>query len=239
MHPIPQTQARNLILSALPEKEYNQLLPELEPITMQLGEIIHQPNERIKYVHFPQDSIVSSVTFLNNGTSVEAGIVGREGTTGVSVALGRETSPRQVSVQSAGDCLRIKTDKFRAALKQLEVLEFLVRQHISAFVSQTSQIIACNAHHSIDARLARWLLMTQDRVESYELLLTQDFMAQMLGVHRPGVTIAALSLKEAGIIDYRRGNITICDRAGLEKISCECYKVIKKEYDSYLNAINH
>jgi CRP-like cAMP-binding protein len=234
-----QTQIRNLILSALPAEEFNQLSPDLELIRMELADIVHQPDEPIEYVYFPENSIISSVTYLADGTSVEAGITGKEGTTGVVIALGRTTSSRQANIQSAGDCFRIKANRFRAALERRGVLELLVRQFISSYLSQMSQIIACNSTHSIEERIARWLLMVQDRVETKELYLTQDFLSQMLGVHRPGVSMAAGKLKEAGIIDYQRGNITICNRTSLEEITCECYEVIKTEYDSYLNANNH
>jgi CRP-like cAMP-binding protein len=235
---VPQEQIGNLILSALPEEEYNRLLPELELIKMEIGDLIHRPDEVIEYVHFPQDSIVSSVTYLDDGTSVEAGVIGREGTTGIATALSNTTSPLEVSVQIPGDCLRIKADRFKQALEDNPVLERLVHRHIFAYITQLAHVNACNAHHVLEQRLARWLLMCRDRVNSDVLPVTQEFIAQMLGVHRPGVTIVALNLKEAGIINYRRGEITICDRARLEKASCKCYEAIKKDYDDYLKFDN-
>jgi CRP-like cAMP-binding protein len=235
---VTQKQIGNLILSALPEEEYNRLLPDLEPIKMEIGELIDRPYEVIEYVHFPQDSIVSSVTYLDDGTSVEAGVIGREGTTGIAIALSNTKSPLEVSVQIPGDCLRIKADRFKQALEDNPVLKRLVHRHIFAYIAQVSHVNACNAHHVLEKRLARWLLMCRDRVNSDTVSLTQDFMAQMLGVHRPGVTLVALNLKEAGIINYRRGEITICDRTRLEKASCKCYEAIKKDYDDYLKPNN-
>jgi CRP-like cAMP-binding protein len=235
---VPQEQIGNLILSALPEEEYNRLLPELEPIKMEIGDLIHRPDEVIEYVHFPQDSVVSSVTYLDDGTSVEAGIIGREGTTGIATALSNTTSPLEVTVQIPGDCLRIKADGFKQALEDNSVLKRLVHQHIFAYITQLAHVNACNAHHVLEQRLARWLLMCRERVNSDVLPITQEFIAQMLGVHRPGVTLVALNLKEAGIINYRRGEITICDRAKLEEAACKCYEAIKKDYDDYLKLDN-
>lgn len=235
---IPQEQIGNLILSALPEEEYRQLLPELEPIKMEIGDIIHRSDEVIEWVHFPQDSIVSSVTYLDDGTSVEAGVIGREGTTGIATALSNTKSPIEISVQIPGGCLRIKADGFKQALEDNPVLKRLVHQHIFAYITQVAHVNACNARHVLEQRLARWLLMCRERLDGDVLPLTQEFIAQMLGVHRPGVTIVALNLKEAGVINYRRGSITICDRAGLKKAACRCYEAIKKEYDGYLKLDN-
>ena len=220
----------NFILSGLPEAEYGEIAPDLQLVEMKRHDIINQPYEYVEYVYFPETSLVSSVKIFENGASVETGSIGREGVSSISAALSKRPSPRQSIVQIPGEGYRIKADKFRAALKRNGLLSELVSEFIFTNFTETAQCVACNSHHSVAERLAKWLLISQCKTNRKELELTQDFIAQMLGIHRPGVTIAAVSLKEAGLIDYRRGLVTIIDKEGLEEFSCECYETLKSYY---------
>jgi CRP-like cAMP-binding protein len=235
MNYVAQSEIGNQFLSLLPEEEYKQLLPGLEQVRMEIGDPIHEADEPIEYVYFPINCIVSQVTTLSDGFSVEAGIIGREGCSGVEFTFYRTTSPRPTHIQLAGDSLRIKVDKFQAALEQSSALDKLMRRFTFAYFAQVTQVIACNSHHRVEERLARWLLMCHDRMDGNELRITQEFISQMLGVHRPGVSIAIVALKDAGLVSNQRGVIVIEDRAGLEKAACECYEVINSEYNKYLN----
>ncbi|MDQ4121635.1 MAG: Crp/Fnr family transcriptional regulator [Acidobacteriota bacterium] len=235
MNYVAQTERENQFLSLLPEPEYKQLLPELERVRMEIGNPVHEADEPIPYVYFPITCIISQVTELRDGFTVEAGVIGREGCSGVDFALCRNTSPRPTHIQLAGDSLRMKADRFQAALDESSVFDKLMRRFTSAYLSQVAQVIACNSHHRVEERLARWMLMCHDRAEGNELRITQEFIAQMLGVHRPGVSIAIVALRDAGLISNQRGVIIIKDRAGLEEATCECYEEINREYERYLN----
>ena len=221
---------KNFILSGLPEAEYREIAPDIQSVEMNRNDIINRPYEHVQYVYFPETSLVSSVKIFENGASVETGSIGREGVSSISAALSKRPSPRQSIVQIPGEGYRIKADKFRAALKRNGLLSELVSEFIFTNFTETAQCVACNSHHSVAERLAKWLLISQCKTNRKELELTQDFIAQMLGIHRPGVTIAAVSLKEAGLIDYRRGLVTIIDKEGLEEFSCECYETLKSYY---------
>ena len=227
------SQINNVILSRLPENEYQELLPDLQFVEMKSHAIINRPHERAEYVYFPENSLVSTVTVFEDGTSVETGCIGKEGTTGTTIALSKKQSPRESIVQIPGEGWRIKADRFQAALKREGLLAQLVSEFIFAYLTEAAQCAACNSHHDISARLAKWLLISSYKTGRTEFHLTQDFIAQMLGVHRPGVTLVAINLKEAGLINYRRGLITIIDKEGLEDITCECYEAIKSQYESY------
>ncbi|HEX8264080.1 MAG TPA: Crp/Fnr family transcriptional regulator [Pyrinomonadaceae bacterium] len=227
------SQINNVILSRLPEKEYKELLPDLQFLELKSHDVIHRPHEHIEYVYFPENSLISSVTVFEDGTSVETGTIGREGMTGVTIALSKKQSPRESIVQIPGEGWRIKADRFQAALKREGLLAQLASEFIFAFLTEAAQCAACNSHHEITARLAKWLLISSYKTGRTEFHLTQDFLAQMLGVHRPGVTLVAINLKEAGLINYRRGIITITDKEGLEEQTCECYEAIKSQYESY------
>lgn len=227
------SQINNVILSRLPENEYTELLPDLQFVEMKSHDVIHRPHGTIEYVYFPENSLVSSVTVFEDGTSVETGTIGREGMTGVTISLSKKQSPRESIVQIPGEGWRIKADRFQAALKREGLLGQLVSEFIFAFLMEAAQCAACNSHHDITARLAKWLLISSYKTGRTEFHLTQDFLAQMLGVHRPGVTLVAINLKEAGLINYRRGLITIIDKEGLEDVACECYEAIKSQYESY------
>ena len=238
MNYIAQSEIGNQFLALLPEAEYRRLLPDLDFVKMQIGDSIQEQNEIIKDVYYTINCVVSKVTVLGDGFSVEAGIIGREGCSGIEIALLNETSPCSTNIQLPGNSLRMKVDKFKAALEDNRGLDRLMRRFTFAYLSQVGQVVSCNSHHKIEARLSRWLLMCRDRTEGNELRITQEFIAQMLGVHRPGVTLATLSLKDAGLISNHRGVIIIENRTGLEEITCECYEAIKREYNSCLNANN-
>jgi CRP-like cAMP-binding protein len=235
---VSQSEIRNHFLARLPEDEYKQLLPDLEQVKMEIGDPIQEPYEPIEYVYFPINCVISQVTALDDGFSVEAGVIGREGCSGIELTLLNKTSPRSTHIQLPGHSLRIKSDKFIAALEQSTALDRLMRRLTFAYLTQVAQVVACNSHHNIETRLARWLLMCHDRTDGNELRITQDFISQMLGVHRPGVSIGIIALKNAGLVNNQRGVIIIENRAGLEEIVCECYDAINREYNKYLDSHN-
>jgi CRP-like cAMP-binding protein len=226
----------NQLLGALPAYEFNEIQANLEPVKMRKGDVLYEPGDKIDWVYFPDDSIVSQVTVFEDGGSVESGIVGREGMTGVSFLLSRTNLSRETTVQMSGTGYRIRTDKFENVLEQ-SGLKKLVSEYSSAFYNQVAQAGACSSHHSSHQRLARLLLMCADRTDGVRFHLTHDSIAQMLGVYRPCVTMAALEFKEQGLITYSRGDITITDRRGLELASCECYDVINECYRHYLSLL--
>ncbi|HLL14419.1 MAG TPA: Crp/Fnr family transcriptional regulator [Pyrinomonadaceae bacterium] len=228
------TPTRNRILNALPPEEFERLSAYLEPVELMLGEVLYRPNEPITHVYFPNVGTVSIVCQLEDGKSVEAGMVGNEGMFGVCVFLGSVTSPLQAVVQLPGNALRMRADVLRAEFKRGEHLQDLLLRYTQAFIIQIAQTAACNRIHPIDGRLARWLLMCQDRAASGELQLTHEFIAVMLGTRRAGVSEAAAKLQDEGIIRYRRGHVSILNRHGMEGKSCECYPVVKKEFDRLL-----
>lgn len=227
--------SENFFVSALPEEDYGRLQPHLESVEMGIGDFVHKPNEPIHYIYFPENAVVSIVTFLKDGSSTETGIVGKEGVAGIIAVLADDVSPREATVQVADGLLRIEAEKFKEEFHRGGALQRLSLRFVFAFMSQLSQNIACAHHHRIEARLARWLLMIHDRIEGNDLEITQGFIAQMLGVQRTGVSENASKLQEQGLIEYSRGHITILDRQGLEVVTCECYQAIKEAYDNYLN----
>ncbi|MDQ4121443.1 MAG: Crp/Fnr family transcriptional regulator [Acidobacteriota bacterium] len=229
-----QIESKNLFLSALSAEELKKISPHLETVKLEYRQVLHRSGERYDYVYFPEDSIVSIVNTFEDGSSIEAGMIGKEGIVGISVILSDGVSPRQTTVQQSGAALRIKTEAFKATFNESSELRALALKYVYAFYSQVSQNTACNRYHSLDGRLAKWLLMCHDRSETGELMLTQDFMAQMLGVHRPGVTLAAMALQEKELINYVRGNIKITDKAGLEALTCDCYRIIRASEQQYL-----
>lgn len=235
MKPQTSPRSKNFFLESLPEENYNRLKPHLECLDGKLGRVLHEPNEPIQYVYFPETAVVSIVTFLEDGSNVETGIVGNEGIVGVGIILSDDVSPRQDTVQVEGTCLKMKAQVFKEEFGRGGELNRLALRYVFAFISQISQNAACNNRHRIDTRLARWLLSLHDRVEGDELRITQEFIAQMLGVHRPSVSENAVKLQEQGLIKYVRGRVEILDRKGLEGIACECYREIKRANDKYLN----
>lgn len=221
----------NRILNSLTSSEYEHLFSYLEPVKLWLGEVLCRSDEPITHVYFPNRGTVSIVSVFEDGGSVEVGMVGNEGMFGVSVFLGSISTPLEAVVQLPGDGLRMRADILRKEFQKGGQLQDLLLRYTQAFITQVAQNAACNRAHKIDGRLARWLLMCQDRAHSSELELTQEFIATMLGTRRASVTEAAGQLQEMGLISYRRGHININDRAGLEAHSCECYPIVKKEFN--------
>ena len=229
----------NRILNALTRSEYERLAADLEPVTLWQGEVLYRPGQPITHVYFPNRGTVSVVSLFEDGGSVEVGMIGNEGMFGVNVFLGSVSTPLEAVVQLPGDGLRMRAGVLTNEFQKGGQLQDLLLRYTQAFITQIAQTAACNRIHPIDGRLAKWLLMCQDRTHSKELELTQEFIATMLGVRRAGVTEAAGQLKAAGLIDYRRGQVTIVDRGRLEAISCECYPLVKKEFNRLVGGNGH
>lgn len=215
----------NRLLAALPRAEYRHLLASLEPVTLAFGEILCEPGDAIRHVYFPNDSLVSLIALADRQLAVEVGMVGREGMVGVAFALGIARSPVRALVQGGGTAMRMKAAPFRRELRQSLPLQREVLLYTHELMVQVAQTAACNRFHVVEARLARWLLMTRDRVGSDHFRLTQEFIGHMLGVRRVGVTNAAHALKQRRLIDYSRGSIEIINGPGLEAAACACYKL--------------
>ena len=216
----------NKILASLSRAEYLRVLPHLESVTLAFGEVLFEPGDQIKHVYFPNDSLVSLLTLVDQHLALEVGMVGREGMVGNAVALGIDVSPVRAMVQGAGTALQMRAASFRKELRQSRSLQHEVHLYTHLLMGQIAQTAACNRFHVIEARLARWLLMTRDRVGSNYFRLTQEFLGHMLGVRRVGVTKAAHALKQRKLIDYNRGEISIIDGHRLEDASCSCYKMV-------------
>ncbi len=229
-------QGENAILARLPRKEYERLATHLEPVPLPHKKTLYESYEPVKYIYFPLRGMISLVTNMENGASVEVGVVGREGLSGIHAALGAESSPNENMVQIGGDGLRMRLDALRAEIKQGGVLQDLILKYTHGLMIQMSQTAACNRLHLVEERLARWLLMSHDRALSDDLPLTHEFLAMMLGTRRAGITGAALSLQAEGLISYTRGHIHILDRKGLENFTCECYSIIKGEFDRLVSS---
>jgi CRP-like cAMP-binding protein len=225
----------NRLLATLPKNEYKRLLPKLKTVNLVLGEVLYEPGAAIKYVYFPNDSIISLISELSETSWLEVGMVGNEGMAGLAVFMGVNSSSTRALVQGAGTAMRMSSAAVRTEANRLGNLHHLLHRYSHSLLTQVSQSSACNRFHFVDARLARWLLMTKDRLGAEEFPLTQEFLASMLGVRREGVSKAAGALQAAKLIRYRRGMITVLNRRGLEAKSCECYAIIKAETDAYLN----
>jgi CRP-like cAMP-binding protein len=225
---------RNHLLDALPVDDYSRLKSQLEPVPMKLGEVLYEPGGRLKYVYFPTTSIVSLLYVMEDGASAEIAVVGNEGMLGISLFMGGETTPSHAVVQSAGYGIRLKAQLLKDEFARFGPMMHLLLRYTQALITQMAQTAVCNRHHSVDQQLSRWLLLSLDRLESSELSMTQELIANMLGVRREGVTEAAGKLQKAGLIHYQRGKITVLDRPGLEARVCECYAVVKTEFDRLL-----
>ncbi|MDP5064166.1 MAG: Crp/Fnr family transcriptional regulator [Haliea sp.] len=225
---------QNHLLDALPAPERARLFPHLELIDMPLGLSVCEPGMRMQHVYFPTTCIVSLLYVLEDGASAEIAVVGNEGIVGVSLFMGGETTTSRAVVQGAGHAYRLRAQLLKDAFFLAGPLQELLLRYTQALITQTAQTAVCNRHHKLDAQLCRWLLLSLDRVGSNELLMTQELIANMLGVRREGVTEAAGNLQRAGLIHYSRGKITVVDRPGLEARVCECYKVVKAEFDRLL-----
>ena len=224
----------NHLLNALPPGDYERLAPFLEPVPMSLGDVLYEPGMRMRYVYFPTTSIVSLLYVMEDGASAEIAIVGNEGILGISLFMGGETTPSRAVVQGAGFGFRLKAQLLKDEFARFGPMLRLLLRYTQALITQMSQTAACNRHHSVDQQLCRWLLLSLDRLATNELVMTQELIANMLGVRREGVTEAAGRLQGAGLIRYRRGRISVLDRPGLEARACECYQVVKKEFDRLL-----
>ena len=228
----PQSR-KNHLLAALPDAEWQRWQPQLELVDMPLGQVLYESGSTLSHVYFPITAIVSLLYVMEDGASAEIAVVGNEGIVGIALFMGGESTSSRAVVQSAGQGLRLKARAIKDEFNRAPVLHLLLR-YTQALITQMAQTAVCNRHHSLDQQLCRWLLLSLDRLHGSELTMTQELIANMLGVRREGVTEAALKLQKAGLIRYARGRISVLDRPGLEKRSCECYAVVKKEYDRLL-----
>ncbi|HME40369.1 MAG TPA: Crp/Fnr family transcriptional regulator [Steroidobacteraceae bacterium] len=224
----------NHLLAALPESELQRWLPQFERVEMPLGLVLYESGATLSHVYFPITAIVSLLYVMENGASAEIAVVGNEGIVGISLFMGGESTPSRAVVQSAGVGLRLKAQVMKDEFNRAGPVLHLLLRYTQALITQMAQTAVCNRHHSVDQQLCRWLLLSLDRLQGNELVMTQELIANMLGVRREGVTEGALKLQHVGLIRYSRGHITVLDRDGLEKRSCECYAVVKKEYDRLL-----
>lgn len=222
------------MLVALPDAVRQRWLPQLELVEMPLGQVLYESGGTLSHVYFPTTAIVSLLYVMENGASAEIAMVGNEGILGVSMFMGGKSTPSRAVVQSAGQGFRLKAEFLEEEFNQAGPVLHLLLRYTQALITQMAQTAVCNRHHSLDQQLCRWLLLSLDRLQGDELVMTQELIANMLGVRREGVTEGALKLQHAGLIRYARGHITVLDRAGLEKHTCECYAVVKKEYERLL-----
>ena len=228
----PPTQ--NLLLAALPEKDYQRLLPELQPVALDLGHPVYESGGHLQHVYFPVEGIVSLLYVTHGGNSAELAVVGREGMIGVSLFMGGETTPNRAVVQSACKAYRLPAQTLKTKFAEGGALQLILLKFTQALITQISQTAVCNLHHSVDQQLCRWLLLSLDRLPDNKLQMTQELIAKMLGVRRQGVTESAGKLEREGLISYSRGLITVLDRPALEKRACECYLVVKSETERLL-----
>jgi CRP-like cAMP-binding protein len=222
----------NQILATLPREEYQQLLAGLEPVTLAFGDVLHEPGELIRQIYFPDEGLlVSLLTLVENHGALEIGLVGSEGVVGLPLAQGIGTSSVRAVVQGAGTAVRMESSHFREALEICPTLQRALHRYTHALIAQITQTAACNRFHQVEARLARWLLMASDRLQSDSIRFTHGWLADLLGVRRVGITVAASALQQQRLIQYSRGNIAILDREGLKAAACECYQKIKGIFD--------
>jgi CRP-like cAMP-binding protein len=230
----PAQPLHNELLAALPPDELQRWLPQLEPVTLQLGQVLYEPGATLRHVYFPTDAIVSLLYVMENGASAEIAVVGREGLVGISLFMGGGSTPSRAVVQSEGKGFRLEAAHMNEEFNRAGAVMHLLLRYTQALITQMAQTAVCNRHHSLDQQLCRWLLLSLDRLQGTQLRMTQELIGNMLGVRRESVTESAMKLQNAGLIRYARGHITVLDRAGLEYRSCECYAVVKKEYDRLL-----
>ena len=233
VQPIPSkspSPVQNHLLAVLPKAESERLLAHLEPVPLPLGEALYESGDALNHVYFPTTAIVSLLYVLENGASAEIAVVGNDGIVGIALFMGGETMPNRAVVQSEGQAYRMKGQYLKQEFNRAGVLQHLLLRYTLALLSQMAQTAVCNRHHSVDQQLCRWLLLSHDRLPSDKLTMTQELIANMLGVRREGVTEAAGKLQAAGLITYSRGRITVIDRPGLEARVCECYEVVRREF---------
>ncbi|PKO47077.1 MAG: Crp/Fnr family transcriptional regulator [Betaproteobacteria bacterium HGW-Betaproteobacteria-22] len=231
---VAQTPHMNHLLDALLKADYDRLFPNLELVEMKLGQVLCESGDKLKHVYFPTTSIVSLLYVMESGASAEIAVVGNEGILGVPVFLGGDSTLSRAVVQSAGYGYRMKAQLLKCEFNQSGPLQHLLLRYTQALITQMAQTAVCNRHHSVEQQLCRWLLLSLDQLSGNELNMTQELIANMLGVRREGVTEAAGALQNLGLIQYRRGHIKVTDRAGFEAKSCECYQVVKDEFDRLL-----
>ncbi len=224
----------NRLLAALPDEELERLRPDLEEVKLETGAILTDAEQPFSHVYFPHDSVVSLVSLMDDGRVAETATIGREGVAGFEAMLHGETAYNRQTVQVTGRASRIEFGRMVHIVEELRHLRLVMSCYVQAFIAQVLQSVACNGLHSVDVRCGRWLLMTHDRVGKDSFPLTQQFLAEMLGVHRPTVTVAARMLQQAGLIRYSRGVVTILDRAGLENAACECYGIVRSRFERLL-----
>ena len=224
----------NQLLAALPSDEWTRIAPHLELVDMTLGLVLYESGGTLSHVYFPLNAIVSLLYVMANGASAEIAVVGNEGLVGISLFMGGESTPSRALVQSAGHAVRLSASLVKDEFNRSGPVMHLLLRYTQALITQMAQTAVCNRHHSLDQQLCRWLLLSLDRLGSNELVMTQELISNMLGVRREGVTEAALKLQNSGLIRYARGHITVLDRPALEKRTCECYAVVKNEYDRLL-----
>ena len=229
-----QPRPANKILTTLPHEEFERLRPKLREVSFEIGETVYLPEQKMEFAYFVNSGIVSWLAAVENGNTVEAGVIGPEGIAGVAIVLGANSTPNQGLAQSEVQVSRIAAKDLIAEFRQNGKLSEMILRFVQSMFTQVAQTAACNRLHTLDQRLARWLLMTHDRIGESKLPLTQEFLSRMLGVRRAGVSVAANSLRQQGVIDYHRGDIVVVDRSGIERLSCECYRIVKQEYDAYL-----
>lgn len=225
---------QNQLMAKLPMDEYHRLEKHLEKVELTLGQVVAESGDSMRYVYFPADSIISLLNVMENGSSTEIAVVGNEGIVGISLFMGGETTPSRAIVQSAGTAYRLKGQLIKDEFYRAGPLQHMLLRYIQALITQMAQTAVCNRHHSLDQQLCRWLLLSLDRLPTNELIMTQELIANMLGVRREGVAESAGKLQRAGLISYSRGKIIILDRPGLEARVCECYEVVKQEYNRLL-----
>ena len=221
-------------MAALPEAEWLRWQALLEPIALPLGLVLYESCTSLSHAYFPTTAIVSLLCVMKDGASAEIAIVGNEGVVGISLFMGGESTPSRAVISSAGQGVRLKASAMKAEFNRSGPVMHLLLRYTQALITQMAQTAVCNRHHTLDKQLCRWLLLSLDRLQGSDLVMTQELIANMLGVRREGVTEAACKLQTAGLIEYARGRITVLDRPGLERRTCECYAVVKKEYDRLL-----
>ncbi len=231
--------SQNHLLAALPTADFERLEAQLELVPLRLGDFLYEPGTQLQHAYFPTTAIVSLQYLMESGASAESAGVGNEGMVGISLFMGGDTTPSSAVVQTAGHAYRLERRLLKQEFDRAGLMQRLLLRYTQALVTQMFQTAACNRHHSVEQQLCRWLLMTQDRAPARELVMTQELVASMLGVRREGVTEAAGKLQAAGFIRYRRGHIAVLDRAGLEKRSCECYAVVRKELNRLLADVQY
>jgi CRP-like cAMP-binding protein len=232
--PVTHDPAENHLLAALTAEERERIFPHLQFVDMPLGKVLYESGDALRHVYFPTDCIVTLLYVLRDGASSELAVVGNEGLIGIALFMGGETTPNRAVVQSAGHAFRLNGQRLKDEFHRNGPLQELLLRYTQALITQMAQTAVCNRHHSVDQQLCRWLLLALDRSLSNELTMTQELIADMLGVRREGITEAAGKLQRLGVIRYSRGHITVLDRPGLEKLSCECYAVVKREADRLL-----